>query len=230
MRYTHGVAWNLVNSFDRNAGSVFPPSWPNEMLVKVMSSLNYSDIVADRKNISKVLEVGIFSGNNSRFLIENNYQLKGSEINDEMIELCTSNLNRLNYKTPEVRVGNNTSLDFDSNEFDMLISINTIHYSPMDESAKAIEEFSRVIRTGGWAIIETPASRHFAVEQSFRHGELNWEWKAGGFRQGERFGFFDSKDHFKNALSGEFSKVNICHRTVEYGNVTLDFWMAICRK
>jgi len=224
------MTWTIANSFDRGGGAIFPPSWPNEMLVKVMSSAHYSDLANDVENISKVLEVGIFSGNNSRFLIENGYDVLGSEINTEMVDLCMTNLPRLNYKLPEVRIGSNISLNFIDNEFDLLISINTIHYSSENHSKEAIREFARVIRKDGWAVIETPAKNHFAVVNSKRISELNWVWEAGGFRQGERFGFFDSEEHFRNCLKEEFAVVSICHRMERYQGVTLDFWMAICKK
>jgi SAM-dependent methyltransferase len=224
------MTWTIENSFDRSARAVFPPSWPNEMLVKVMSSINYSNLANDLNSISKVLEVGIFSGNNSRFLIENGYEVSGSEINGEMIDLCKTNLTRLNCKIPEVRIGNNINLDFRDNEFDLIISINTIHYSSGQESMQAISEFARVVKKGRWAIIETPAKNHFAVEQSERTSELKWIWKAGGFREGETFGFFDSEDHFSSCLKKEFTEVSICYRMERYEGITLDFWMAICKK
>jgi SAM-dependent methyltransferase len=224
------MTWNLENSFDRTAYSVNPPSWPNEMLVKIMSSTHYANLASEISHNSKILEVGIFSGNNTRFLLENGYKVHGSEINQDMIELCINNLSRLQYKVPDIRIGNNTNLQFEDNEFDLLVSINTIHYSPQQDSRKGISEFARVVRANGWAIIETPARNHFAVQQAERHGELDWEWKAGGFRQGEKFGFFDSEEHFKNALLEEFSEVTICYRMEKYREITLDFWMAICKK
>jgi SAM-dependent methyltransferase len=200
------------------------------MLVKIMSSTHYSNLAENLSKISKVLEVGIFSGNNTRFLIENGYEVYGSEINDQMIDLCKSNLTRLNYRLPEIRIGNNTNLQFKDNEFDLLISVNTIHYSPDQQSGEAVREFARVIRNGGYAIIETPASNHFAVKKSERLGDLNWEWNAGGFRQGEKFGFFDSEDHFRMCLLEAFTEVSISYRMERYEGVTLDFWMAICKK
>lgn len=224
------MAWTINNSFDRTAKAVNPPSYPNEMLVKILSSSNYSKIVNELPPFAKTLEVGVFSGNNARFFIENGFDLTGSEINLEMVELCKINLERLNYPVPKVTVGSNTNLDSPDSIFDLLVSINTIHYSVGSEISLALKEFSRVLKPTAWAIIETPGQNHFAVTSAIRNSEFDYTWEAGGFRQKEHFGFFDSRDHFKKNLLGFFSEVEVCKRLEEYPNVTLEFWTAICKK
>ena len=200
------------------------------MLVKVLSSLDYSPIVGEIPLRANVLEVGIFSGNNARFFLENDYAVSGSELNLEMIELCKENLTRLKYEIPNLAIGDNTNLAFEDGVFDLLVSINTIHYSSGENSKKAIKEFCRVLKPNGWAIIETPGNEHFAVKQATRKDLLKYEWHAGGFREGEEFGFFDSVEHFKSLLLEDFRDVQICRRLENFPDVTLEFWMAVCRK
>lgn len=224
------MAWTKDNAIDKTKLTKLPPSWPNEMLVKVLSSVNYSPIIGKLPLNATVLEVGIFSGNNSRFFLENQYTLSGSELNQEMIELCKENLTRLKYRIPKLAIGDNTNLAYENNTFDLLVSINTIHYSSGENSNKAIAEFCRVLKPGGWAIIETPGSEHFAVRQSDREDVLKYIWHSGGFREGEEFGFFDTAEHFRTSLLKKFSEVQICRRLETYPEVTLDFWMAICKK
>ena len=125
--YFKRVSWTKENSFDKSLLSQFPPSWPNEMLVKVLSSLNYSPIVSALSKPIRVFEVGIFSGNNARFLLENGYTVSGSELNEEMVDLGIQNLTRLGYEVPPIGIGENTKLPALNSEFDLLISINTIH-------------------------------------------------------------------------------------------------------
>jgi len=230
VEYSMQSLWNKKNSFDSSKLTKFPPSYPNEMLVKLLSSLTYSPLVEQLPPNAKVIEVGIFSGNNARFFLENGYQVTGSELNLEMVELCQDNLTRLQYSHPVVTIGDNTNLAFESNIFDLLVSINTIHYSVGENSKKALKEFCRVLKPDGWAVIETPASEHFAVQKAVRKGILQYEWHAGGFREGEEFGFFDSEEHFKESLMGTFREVSISRRLEVYPKVTLDFWVAVCRK
>lgn len=222
--------WTKQNAIDRSKLAKIPPSWPNEMMVKVLSSTNYSPIIGELPDNPSVLEVGIFSGNNSRFFLENGYSVSGSELNQEMIELCEENLTRLQYDIPNLAIGDNTNLSSASEVFDLLVSINTIHYSSGENSFKAIKEFCRVLKPGGYALIETPGSDHFAVKRSERKDPLKYVWRAGGFREGEEFGFFDSIEHFKSSLLEAFSEVQICRRLESFPDVTLEFWMAICKK
>jgi hypothetical protein len=64
------MTWTRENAVDKAKLAKYPPSWPNEMLVKVLSSLNYSPIIGSLSKDAKVLSVGIFSGNNSRFFLK----------------------------------------------------------------------------------------------------------------------------------------------------------------
>ena len=70
------VKYTKKNSYK----SKFPPSFPNEMMVKFFSSKKYSNINFKSPSNNKVLEIGSFSGNNLRYFIENNYKTYGIEI------------------------------------------------------------------------------------------------------------------------------------------------------
>ena len=71
-----------------------PPSYPNEMMVKIFSSKHYSNIKIKSSSKNKILEVGSFSGNNLRYFIENNYKTYGMEINQQLVNLGIENLKR----------------------------------------------------------------------------------------------------------------------------------------
>ena len=45
--------WNEKNSFNRSKGAKFPPSYPNEMLVKLCSSKSYSNLTKNLFNKKK---------------------------------------------------------------------------------------------------------------------------------------------------------------------------------
>ena len=46
-----------------------------------------------------------------------------------MVQLCKENLNRFKLKPPLIKIGTNENLKFKKNFFNLLVSINTIHYS-----------------------------------------------------------------------------------------------------
>ena len=222
--------WTKENSVDSKYGAENPPLWPNEFLVKLLSSTAYSEIKSKLPLKPKVLEVGIFAGNNARMLKEKNFEVFGSEVNSEMVDMSKHFLQTLNLSDVEVRKGSNESLDFPDNYFDLLISINTLHYSSGIGTERALAEFARVVKPGGFAIIETPSEEHFIPKKCLRIGECQWKWQAGGFRDGEVVGFFDSKQHLQSRVKEFFSNVDVLSRSESFSSVNLAWWIAVAQK
>lgn len=233
------IGYKNSNAFNRRNLVKFPPSYPNEMMVKILSSNAYSKILTKSffKKKLRVLEIGCFSGNNLRFFIEKNYNVAGVEINKEMINLGVKNLKRLKYKVPKIVLGHNTNLPFADNSFDLLVSINTLHYCSQDEVLKALIEFKRVLKkrqsggrdssAGGIAYIETSGSKHFSRKMSKKLAPLRWRWKSNDFKDGYEFGFFSNKKHFELYLKKIFSEVEVFERT-EFAHVDLHFYQGLC--
>lgn len=222
--------WKQENVVDPKYGAENPPLWPNEFLVKLLSSTAYSEVKTNLPLRPKVLEVGIFAGNNARMLSEKNFDVFGSEVNEEMVALSRHYLNSLGISDVEVRQGNNENLDFPNEHFDLLISINTLHYSSGKGIDEALKEFSRVLKPGGYAIIETPSENHFIPKLCKRINESEWRWQAGGFREGETVGFFDSEEHLKGKTKQFFKNVEILSRTENFNRVNLAWWIAVAQK
>lgn len=142
------VKYTNKNSFNRKFGTGFPPSYPNEMLVKFLSSSAYSGLdknTLNKKEI-KILEIGCSSGNNLRFFLEKKYKTYGLEINKQMVDLGKINLKRLGYRPPPIYIGDNLNIPFKDNFFDCLVSINTIHYNSGKDLFLALSEFVRVLK------------------------------------------------------------------------------------
>ena len=222
--------WGKDNLYDSKYGSNHPPLWPNEFLVKLLSSSAYSDIYSQIPKTAKVLEVGIFAGNNARMLKDKGFQVFGSEVNEQMVNLSLEFLANLGISGVDVRQGMNHKLDFPDAFFDVLISINTLHYSSGTENNLAIKEFARVLKPRGIAIIETPSEEHFIPKQSKRIAECEWEWRAGGFRQGDILGFMDSKEQFKSKCNSFFTNVEILDRSESFSKIKLAWWIAVAQK
>lgn len=222
--------WTKTIVTDPNFNSSHPPLWPNEFLVKLISSTAYSKIKNCVSKSPKALEVGIFAGNNARMLRDEGYLVFGSEVNQEMVDLGLQSLGSMGISDIEIRIGSNTSLDYPDNFFDLLVSINTIHYSSGSDNSRAINEFKRVLKPGGFAVIETPSEKHYVRSNSKRISEFVYEWNAGGFREGSFLGFFDNDKHFKASLSKAFSETTILSRSEQFESRELAWWIAVCQK
>lgn len=219
----------LVRYTKKNAYSAkFPPSYPNEMMVKILSSKNYSNINPKFfKKKNKILEVGCFSGNNLRFFIENGFDTYGVEINSQLINLARQNLKRLGIKPPTIKLGNNLKLPFKNSYFDTLVSINTIHYSSGIEISNSLTEFKRVLKKGGVLYLETAGKNHFARKGANKIGYFSYKSNLKDFRKHHAFGYFDNKQHLKKFLKNSFNKVDVFER-YEFTKLDLHFYVAIC--
>ncbi len=216
------VKYNKKNSHK----SKKPPSYPNEMMVKIFSSRDYSKIKIKPSYQNKILEIGSFSGNNLRYFIENGYKAYGIEINQKLIDLGLKNLKRLKIKSPPIKIGTNTQIPFKSKFFDTLVSINTIHYNSGNEVYDALEEYKRVLKKGGVLYLETIGKDHFCSGKKIK--DLCYKSNLRDFRKKHTFGFFDTKLHLKKILKHYFNEVEILER-YEKTKINLHFYIAICK-
>lgn len=223
--------WIKKNSFEKKFGSINPPSFPNEMLIRLCSSSRFSKIKVNilKKNF-KVLEIGCFSGNNLRYFLEKKIHCYGSEINSEMRNLCINNLKKLGYKSIKINIGDNENINFKSNYFDLLISINTIHYSYGNNLEKAVKEYARVIKKGGVLMFETPTPRHSTVKKSKKITDFHFSWGDKGFRNKNPIGFINNLKKFKSILNKYFSKHEINHKIEHYSKMNLSTYFFVCKK
>jgi len=223
--------WLKKNSFEKKHGSKSPPSYPNEMLVRLCTSKRFSQNAINifKKNY-KVIEVGCFAGNNLRYFIENNIKCFGSELNNEMVQLCKENLNRFKLKPPLIKIGTNENLKFKKNFFNLLVSINTIHYSYKNNLINAVKEYSRVLKNGGIAIIETPTREHSTVKNSKFISDFHYKWGPSGFRKSSDMGFISDLDKFKKILKKYFRNIEINYKIEEYKKFKISNYVFVCRK
>lgn len=219
------VKYTQKNSYN----SKHPPSYPNEMMVRIFNSKKFSNIKINSPKKNKVLEIGCFSGNNLKYFIENGYKPFGVEINQKLIDLGKNNLERLKTKPPIIKVGTNINLPFEKKKFNTLVSINTLHYNSGNQIYKALQEYNRVLKKGGVLYLETVGKNHFAKKLSKKIKNLCYKSKLKDFRKNHIFGYFENKIHLKKILKRYFNKVEIFEK-YEMTKINLHSYVAICKK
>ena len=113
--------------------------------------------------------------------------------------------------------------------FDLIISINTIHYSNGADIEKALNLWKNKLKFNGRLFIETAGPNHDFVKDSKRINKNNWVWgKKSGFRRGKSAGFFDDENHWEETLKNIFSKVSVGRVTEKSEFNTIDFLTALC--
>jgi ubiquinone/menaquinone biosynthesis C-methylase UbiE len=220
--------WSSTTAMDHKAVNKFPPSYPNECMVKVFSSPSYSNNFSPIQAGEKVLDVGCCYCNNLLFFLDRGCEGYGVDVNEDMIEISKERLQVLNRKA-QIEVGSNESIPFQDSTFDYLISVATIHYQQdLVGVNKALKEFKRVVKPNGKIFVLTVGPQHEIIEKSHRKGELNWEVDNYDFRNGNIMSFFDNQQHFENVLSSHFSKIDVGVLTENYSTTVLEFLHALC--
>jgi SAM-dependent methyltransferase len=226
--------WSQSNAFRKELLTNHPPSYPNEMLVKICSSKYYSNLnklFLEKNRKIDVCEIGCFSGNNLRLFFEKKYNVYGVDVNNEIIEMCKKNLKRLNYniRNFNLGIGNNLKIPFNK-KFDAIVSINTIHYNYGNDIFESINYLKSKIKKNGLLIIETPAPDHEVFKKSKKISKLIYKFMdKNDFRYKQNLGLFENKKHFYSTLKKYFKKVEICIRTEKFGNSqSFQFYQAIC--
>lgn len=228
--------WKSENAFEKSKGSNSPPSFPHEYLVKtILSSFNTGIYPFEINENLRVLEIGSFGGNNLRFLWEKGFKnIYGIEITDSLVEMCKKAVYKnCNGNIPEENIvlGSNLDIPFDDNFFDLIISINTIHYSTENNIVDALNLWKKKLKNNGRLFIETAGPNHDYVINSKRISRNKWVWgDKGGFREGTLAGFFDNEEAWKKTILEIFSTAKFGRLIEKSEENNLEFLTAYCIK
>ena len=102
------------------------------------------------KDGSKILDVGCAKGFMlyDFFNLKRNFDLHGVDISAYAIE------NSIKELKPNLKVANATKLPYKDNQFDLVISINTIHNLDKDNCAHSLKEISRVSKGNAFVTVD----------------------------------------------------------------------------
>ncbi|NMM64323.1 methyltransferase domain-containing protein [Clostridium sp. P21] len=101
----------------------------------------------DRKN-SKILEIGVGTGNLASKFLNNNYEIIGIDQSREMLSVAKEKYPKL-----KVRLGEFLKIPYDNKSFDIIISTYAFHHLNENEKCIAIQEMIRVLKDNGAVII-----------------------------------------------------------------------------
>ena len=201
------------------------PQWPNEVMLKVLFGSYLKNKFILQEN-ADVLDVGCFFGNNLFPFAIKGANCFGVDIHKDIVEKADIIFKDKGY-VGNFTQGSNSSIPHPDNTFDLLISVNTIHYEPSRESiTKAIEEFKRVLKPGGRFYISTVGSNHDIRKKAIKIEDNLYEINDWDFRDGQNFHFFEDKNDLVNFLNGFFVNVEVGEITEQLMKQTLGFYIA----
>ncbi|MFQ5786828.1 MAG: class I SAM-dependent methyltransferase [Thermodesulfobacteriota bacterium] len=213
--------------FNENKVQSNYPQWPNEVMVKLVFG-DYLKTKIQVNNTSKVLDIGCGFGNNLLPFLSMGCQCFGIEVTQEMASQTQRILEERGYVV-DIKCGKNTSIPFGDHHFDLILSINVIHYESTYEDIKAaLQEYSRILKKGGRILIMTVGPEHSIIKRAKVVGPNNYEIQNYDFRDGSLFFCFNSLEYLDYCMSHFFSNVEVGRVTENLMTTNLDFFIAIC--
>lgn len=205
------------------------PRWPNETMVKTV----FGAYLRDRISLpprARVLDVGCGFGNNLLPFLDRGHECAGVEVTAAIAELAERLLLERGHRVT-IRQGGNRAIPFPDAHVDLLLSLNVLHYEP-DEAAigAALDEYARVLKPGGAAVIVTVGPRHEIYTKAEPLGDHRYRIADYDFRDGEQYFYFDDVEYLRRSLASRFVRIETGRVTEQLFTTTLDFLLAVARK
>lgn len=213
--------WNKKN-LKGKAGNRF---FPTDMMLRAIFSDRYFDL-GNIQHEGRLLDIGCLYANNMVPFAERGWEVFGTEVTNESVEIAKSCATLQNINA-DIRLGFNTDLPFESDKFDVLLSLATIHYEEsIFNVGAALNEMSRVLKHDGCALIQTTAPQHTVFENSKKIGEHLYQLDMeSDIRHEQKFVFFKDSEDFVGMAQNYFSTVEVARCTEKYPNSCIDVWL-----
>ena len=190
------------------------PRWPNEVMLKLLFG-NYLKTRFTVDPSMRVLDVGCGFGNNLLPFIELGCECHGTEVTDKIAALASELAVERGYSA-SIRAGHNQSLPYDEAYFDLLLSINVLHYEKTEDDVQAsLAEYCRVLKANGAMLLVTVGPEHAIYESAKVVGPHQFVIQYFDFRDGEQYFYFDNlkylayfvDDYFEDVETGQILEI-----------------------
>lgn len=220
--------WNEEFLRELDAGNF--PKYPNEVMLKLVFG-SYLEKPLMPQPSWKVLDVGCAFGSNLIPFADMGCEVYGVDIHSEITINAEKVMNARGYDKVEFCEGSNRALPYPDDHFDLILSINTLHYESSEKDLlDALAEFRRVLKVGGAVCLSTVGPDHTIYQRSKLVDEHINLIQDFGFRSGEKFFFFDNERYLSHYLSKFFTNVETGKVTEKLMTLPLDFLVAVATK
>lgn len=206
--------------------------YPTEFVVRSFLG-TYPNLKPNSKSFykgKKVLDLGCGDGRNIPFLSDLGYRVYGLEINKEIVDYCSKNLEFNNYEA-SLQVGNNSNSNFQKEFFDCIVACHSFYYLNNNDCFNSnLNEISRILKKGGRFIFSIPNHKSYLL----RNAEILEDNYAIikndplGIRNGLKIKFFETDFQIINFLTNRFEefKIGICENN--WWGLEEFYWTVSC--
>lgn len=206
--------------------------YPTEFVVRTFLA-SYPELNFKKPTVGeKIIDIGFGDGRNTGFLCDRGLDVSGIEITEGIVSQAQDRLTQLGHK-PDLRVGRNSSIPFDDNYFDYILSCHCCYYCDEgDVFADNIGEYARVLRKGGYLIASVADASSYIFKDSIQNDDGTYEINNDpyGNRVGYRLQGFSNSDEIMAAFSEQFTNFSIGHANNDYYGINERVFWVVCQK
>lgn len=204
---------------------------PSEVMLRALLSKRYCSLAPDIGPGTRVLDIGAMYLNNLVPFHDRGCACYGVEVNDEMVAISRQAAEDQGLSV-DLQVGVNRDLPFPDKMFDVILSLNVIHYE--DDAAglnAAMTEYRRALTPGGRAFIMSAGPQHHLRASAKRLGPNRYEIAAADdFRKGQVMAYFEDEADLKAQAEAVFRDVATGRMTETHDQAQVDFLYAVCKR
>ncbi len=224
------AAWNTKNLSIPDDFSKFVRHHPSELMLRSLFSATYSKHPPKITDATRVLDIGVMYVNNLVPFHDRGAQCFGVEINEDMVSIAKRCAAQQGI-TADIRVGSNRNIGHNDKSFDILLSINVVHYENDQSGLRAaIEEYHRVLDKDGRLFVVSAGPEHYIRLNAKHLGPNQFEITADDFRRGQIMAYFEDEAQLGELLGEKFRMVETGRVIERHARANVDFLYAVAVK
>ena len=179
-----------------------------------------------------ILDIGFGDGRNTAFLVDCGLRVSGTEITQSIVDLTAERLSKLGCE-PDLRVGRNSSLPFDSNSFDYILACHSCYYLDEGQSMRDnLEEYARVLKKGGHLVASVPNQDSYIMNDAnqLEDGSSLITNDPYNTRIGYRLHAFSNTTDIRDYFSDLFEQFSFGSSSADYYGIHEKVFWVVCQK
>lgn len=211
--------------------------YPTEFVVRTFLS-EYPGLHMDKlKRGDIIIDIGCGDGRNTLFLMEQGYEVYGTEISQKIVDVTQKRLDVLTEKVKNmgggISVGRNSNLPYVDAFADAILACHVCYYCDKGEGIEDnLREYSRVLKRGGILVASVLHSESYLLSggDKMEDGTTIVRNDPYNNRNGYRLKGFSSKEEIENLFSKWFYDFSFGQAHNDWYGIDEKVWWVVCKK